>query len=50
VYNLWLVTTEWEIPFQANVHDVGLVTLPSGSHAEPTIAGRVWLHEAWKES
>jgi peptide/nickel transport system substrate-binding protein len=49
VYNLWLVSTDWEIPYGANVHNVGVVTLPSGSAAEPTIAGRVWLHETWKE-
>lgn len=50
VYNLWLVSTEWEIPYASNVHGVGVVTLPSGGVAEPTIAGRTWLHEAWKES
>ncbi|TDT18035.1 peptide/nickel transport system substrate-binding protein [Ilumatobacter fluminis] len=50
VYNLWLVSAEWEIPYASNVHGVGVVTLPSGGVAEPTIAGRTWLHEAWKES
>jgi peptide/nickel transport system substrate-binding protein len=49
VYNLWLVSTEWEIPYTAGVHGVGVVTAPDGSMGQPTIAGRVWLGEAWKE-
>ncbi|MFZ9016261.1 MAG: ABC transporter substrate-binding protein [Ilumatobacteraceae bacterium] len=48
VYNLWLNETEWANPYQANVHGLGLVTLPSGNVAQRGIAGRTWLHEAWK--
>lgn len=49
VYNIWLNTTEWRIPYQENVHGVGVVTLESGNTAQSSIAGRTWLHEAWKE-
>ena len=49
VYNLWLTTTEWEIPYQAGVHGIGVMSLPSGNVGQTSIAGRVWLHEAWKE-
>lgn len=48
VYNLWLNTTEWRLPYAANVHGVGVVTLESGSTAQQTLAGRIWLSEAWK--
>ena len=51
VYNLWLDYTNWIIPVQAGVHGVNAMTLPSGTAGEiPSIAGRVWLHEAWKEA
>lgn len=51
VYNLWLDYTNWIIPTQANVHGVNTMTLPSGTTQEiPSIAGRVWLHEAWKDA
>ena len=50
VYNLWLNETEWANPYQANVHGVGQLTLPSGNLGQTAIAGRTWLHEAWKES
>ena len=50
VYNLWLNTTEWNNSYQANVHGVGTLTLPSGNLGQTAIAGRTWLHEAWKES
>jgi peptide/nickel transport system substrate-binding protein len=49
VYNLWLNWAEWKNPFQANVHGVDHLTLPSGNEAQHSIAGRVWLGEAWKE-
>lgn len=49
VYNLWLNTTEWNNSYQANVHGVGMLTLPSGNLGQTAIAGRTWLHEAWKE-
>ncbi len=50
VYNLWLDYTNWVIPYQAGVHGINTMTLPSGTAGDiPSIAGRVWLHEAWKE-
>ncbi len=49
VNNIWLNTTEWEIPYQAGVHGIGVMSLPSGNVGQTSIAGRVWLHEAWKE-
>jgi peptide/nickel transport system substrate-binding protein len=50
VNNLWLNYTEWEIPYQAGVHGIGVMSLPSGNKAMTSIAGRVWLQEAWKEA
>ena len=51
VYNLWLDENQWRIPYQANVHGINTMTLPSGTTVEiPSIAGRVWLHEAWKDA
>ena len=50
VYNLWLNTTEWNNSYQADVHGVGVMHLPSGNLGQTAIAGRTWLHEAWKES
>lgn len=49
VHNLWLHETEWANVFQGNVHGVGVMNLPSGNKAQTAIAGRTWLHEAWKE-
>jgi peptide/nickel transport system substrate-binding protein len=49
VYNIWLTSTEWRIPYAAPVHAVGTLTLPSGTVVETSVAGRTWLHEAWKE-
>jgi len=48
VHNIWLNTTEWANPYQANVHGIGVVSLESGNVAQTGIAGRTWLHEAWK--
>jgi hypothetical protein len=31
------------------VHGVGVMHLPSGNLGQTAIAGRTWLHEAWKE-
>ena len=51
IYNLWLDENQWRIPYQANVHGINTMTLPSGTTQEiPSIAGRVWLHEAWKDA
>jgi peptide/nickel transport system substrate-binding protein len=50
VYNLWLNTTEWRIPHQAGVHGINRMTLPSGTTEIPSMAGRTWLHEAWKDA
>jgi len=50
VYNMWLNTTEWANPYQANVHGVGVVDTPSGSKAQTGIAGRTWLNQAWKDA
>jgi peptide/nickel transport system substrate-binding protein len=50
VYNLWLDTTEWNIPYQANVHGINEMTLDDETVVLPSIAGRVWLHEAWKDA
>ena len=49
VYNLWLNETEWANVYQGNVHGVGVMHLPSGNLGQTAIAGRTWLHEAWKE-
>ena len=49
VYGLWLNTIEWAIPFGPDVHGVGVMNLPSGNLGQPAIAGRTWLHEAWRE-
>ncbi len=49
VYNIWLNTTEWNSPYQANVHGVGNMTLESGNEVQGSIAGRMYLQEAWKE-
>lgn len=50
VYNLWLDYTNWIIPTQANVHGVNRMTLSGTTTEIPSIAGRVWLHEAWKDA
>ena len=50
VYNIWLNTTEWANPFQSYVRNFGVVTLPSGELAQPGIAGRTWLVEAWLDT
>ena len=50
MYNIWLNTTEWRSPYQANVHGVGTMTLPSGSDVQGSVAGRMFLHEAWKDA
>ena len=42
--------TRWNIGYQANVHGVDTLTLPSGAKAGASIAGRVWLQEAWKDA
>ena len=49
VYNLWLNTNEWAIPYQGNVHGIGVLTLPSGNLGQHVLAGRTWVEEAWKE-
>ena len=49
VYNIWLNTTEWSNAYQGNVHGIGVMSLPSGNLGQTGIAGRTWLHEAWKE-
>ena len=49
VYNLWLNTNEWAIPYQGNVHGIGVLTLPGGNLGQPVLAGRTWVEEAWKE-
>jgi peptide/nickel transport system substrate-binding protein len=50
VYNLWLDTTEWQIPYQSTVHGINEMTLGDETVVLPSIAGRVWLHEAWKDA
>lgn len=50
VYNLWLTETEWIIPQQANVHGINEMTFDGETVVLPSIAGRVWLHEAWKDA
>lgn len=50
VYNLWLSETEWFIPYQANVHGINEMTLSEGKVVLPSIAGRAWLQEAWKDA
>ena len=50
VYNIWLNTTEWRVPYQADVHGVGVMTLPSGADVQGSVAGRMFLHEAWKDA
>jgi peptide/nickel transport system substrate-binding protein len=47
VYNLWLNTGEWALPYRAGVENVGRITLASGRPARGTVGGRLWLHEAW---
>jgi peptide/nickel transport system substrate-binding protein len=49
VYNIWLNWTEWEIAYADGVRNVGGMTLESGLPPQDTLAGRVWLHEAWLE-
>jgi peptide/nickel transport system substrate-binding protein len=48
VYNIWLNWTEWNNPYQANVHGVDHVSLPSGGVARASVAGRMFLGEVWK--
>ena len=48
VYNIWLNWTEWNNPYQANVHGVDHLSLPSGGVARASVAGRMFLSEAWK--
>jgi peptide/nickel transport system substrate-binding protein len=50
VHNLWLDVTEWNNVYQGNVHNVGVLTLPSGNRAQTALAGRTWVAEAWKEA
>ncbi len=49
VYNIWLEWTSWIVPFQAELHNVGVVNLPDGGRALPMLHARVWLQEAWLE-
>ncbi|BAN01905.1 ABC transporter substrate-binding protein [Ilumatobacter coccineus] len=50
VYNLWLNTGEWALPYRSGVHGVGEISLESGNTQRGAVGGRVWLHEAWIES
>jgi peptide/nickel transport system substrate-binding protein len=50
VYNLWLNTTEWANPYRAGVHGTQIISLPSGNNVQGSLAGRVWLQEAWLEN
>lgn len=47
VYNLWLNTGEWALPYRAGVEGVGNLTLPTGNTQRGAVGGRIWLHEAW---
>lgn len=47
VHNLWLNTTDWQIPYRDGVSNVGNLTLESGNPVQGQLAGRVWLHEVW---
>ena len=49
VYNMWGSETEWQIPYQNDVHGVGLVDIPGGGVAQDVIAGRIYLSQAWTE-
>jgi len=49
VYNLWLSVTDWMNVYRDGVHGVDTVSIPSGNEALKSIAGRVWLSEAWVE-
>lgn len=50
VYNLWLNTGEWALPYRDGVHGVGELSLASGNPQRGAVGGRVWLHEAWIEA
>lgn len=50
VYNLWLETTEWSIPYRDGVHGLQHITLESGNRNQQAVAGRVEVDEAWIES
>lgn len=47
VYNLWLNTGEWALPYRSGVEGVGHLTLPTGSVPRGAVGGRTWLHQAW---
>jgi peptide/nickel transport system substrate-binding protein len=49
VHNLWLNTTEWANPYREGVHGVQVMSLESGKQVQGSLAGRVWLQEAWIE-
>ena len=50
VYNMWLAVTEWANPYVDGVHGLQRVTLESGKKNQGSLAGRVQVDEAWKES
>ena len=50
VYNLWLWYSDWIHAYAAGVHNVNEMTLESGNAALDSLAGRIWVQEAWKES
>jgi peptide/nickel transport system substrate-binding protein len=50
VYNMWLDTTQWSIPYRDGVHGLQHITLESGNRNQQAVAGRVEVDEAWIES
>ncbi|WP_040493538.1 ABC transporter substrate-binding protein, partial [Ilumatobacter nonamiensis] len=50
VFNIWLETTEWAIPYRAGVHGLQQLTLESGNPNQQSLAGRATVDEAWIES
>ena len=49
-YNLWLWHSDWIHAYAEDVHNVNEMTLGSGKPVLDSIAGRIWVQEAWKES
>ena len=42
-------TTEWIHAYAPNVHNVNVMTLESGNPVQDSLAGRIYIHEAWTE-
>lgn len=49
VNNIWFYHSNWLVAAQRNVHGIDALTLPEGGEHVKTLAGRVFLGEAWIE-